>query len=289
MNDADHPQSADPTRRDVLIGVASVAAAAHVGFARAAGPAATTAITTEATGLSTGDVQVPTADRTIPAYVARPVGAGPLPVVVVVQEIFGIHEHIRDVCRRFAREGYLAIAPYLYARQGEVAGLAAIEDVLKIVRDVPDATVMADLDATVRYAGANGGDPARVGITGFCWGGRIVWLYAAHSASLKAGVAWYGRLTGDTTPLQPRFPLDLAAGLRAPVLGLYGGKDKGIPLADVERMQAALTAANSPSTIHVYPDAEHGFHADYRPSFHPEAAKDGFARALAWMRAHGVG
>jgi carboxymethylenebutenolidase len=271
-----------PSRRAVLTGVLGA------GFAIAAGPASASTVTTDAVGLDAGDVQIPTPTGPIPGYQARPAGKSNLPVVLVVQEIFGVHEHIRDVCRRLAKAGYLAIAPYLYHRQGEVQGQPSIDDVLKIVRTVPDAQVLADLDATAAFAATLGGDPARVGVTGFCWGGRIVWLYAAHSATLKAGVAWYGRLATDPTPLQPASPLDRAAALKAPVLGLYGGKDTGIPLTDVERMRAALQAAGSKSTIHIYPDAQHGFHADYRPSYDVSAAADGFARLLAWLKAHGV-
>ena len=220
-----------------------------------------------------------------------PAKDGKYPVVLVVQEIFGVHEHIKDVCRRFAKEGYLAVAPELYARQGDASKYTDWKQLYaEIVTKVPDAQVMSDLDATVAWAGKSGaGDTSRVGVTGFCWGGRIVWLYAAHSSTLKAGVAWYGRLSGEATPLQPKYPLDLAAQLKAPVLGLYGGQDQGIPLTDVEKMRAALAAARNPSEIIVYPDAGHGFNADYRPSYDAEDAKDGWRRCLGWFRKHGVG
>jgi carboxymethylenebutenolidase len=210
------------------------------------------------------------------------------PILLVVQEIFGVHEHIRDLCRRFAKSGYLAVAPELYARQGDVSKITEIKDLMPIVSSVPDAQVMSDLDATAAWAASSGGNRKRVAITGFCWGGRIVWLYAAHGTSLKAGVAWYGRIDGTRTELQPTFPIDLAGELKAPVLGLYGGLDKGIPLSDVEKMRAALAAAKSKSRIDVYPQAEHGFNADYRPSYNAAAAKDGWKKALAWFRKNGA-
>jgi carboxymethylenebutenolidase len=208
-----------------------------------------------------------------------------------VQEIFGVHEHIRDVCRRFGKEGYLAVAPALYAREGDVSTMSDINQIIsQVVSKVPDAQVMRDLDATAAWAGSEGrGDTSRLGITGFCWGGRIVWLYAEHSPDLKAGVAWYGRLVGDTDPLHPENPIDLADRLRAPVLGLYGGKDQGIPVASVERMREAVRQAGKTAELQVYPEAGHGFHADYRPSYDEPAAKDGWARCLAWFRQHGVG
>ena len=211
------------------------------------------------------------------------------PVVLVVQEIFGVHEHIKDVCRRFARLGYLAIAPELYARQGDVSKLSEIDEIRKVVSRVPDAQVMADLDATVAWVKAGGeGNIEKLGITGFCWGGRIVWLYAAHSRQLKAGVAWYGRLVGNSSELQPKHPVDVAGSLNAPVLGLYGGSDQGIPLDTVERMQTALKTANSPSHIVVYPDTPHAFFADYRPSYRKQQAEDGWNRLREWFKQHGV-
>jgi carboxymethylenebutenolidase len=210
-------------------------------------------------------------------------------VVLVVQEIFGVHEHIKDVCRRFAKQGYCALAPELYARQGDGSKYTDYRDIMSnVVSKVPDAQVMADLDATARWAGGHGGDAKRVAVTGFCWGGRIVWLYAAHSNDLKAGVAWYGRIDGTRNELQPKYPIDVAANLKAPVLGLYGGKDDGIPMTDVEKMQAALAAAKSPSKVVVFPDAPHGFNADYRPSYRPETAKEAWQQCLAWFKSHGV-
>jgi carboxymethylenebutenolidase len=220
-----------------------------------------------------------------------PAKGSAFPVVLVVQEIFGVHEHIRDLCRRFAKEGYLAIAPELYARQGDVSRMTDYKQIFaEVVSKVPDAQVMSDLDAAVAWAGKTGsGNVQRVGVTGFCWGGRITWLYAAHNPELKAGVAWYGRLAGQTTELQPKPPIDLAAELKAPVLGLYGGQDQGIPLEDVEKMRAALAAARQPSEIVVFPDAPHGFHADYRPSYREADAKDASRQCLAWLRKNGVG
>jgi carboxymethylenebutenolidase len=206
----------------------------------------------------------------------------------VIQEIFGIHEYIRDVCRRLAKAGYLAVAPDLYVRQGDVSGLTSIEEIRTIVMRVPDAQVLADLDATAAWAAKDGGDADKLGVTGFCWGGRIVWLYAAQSTALKAGVAWYGRLVHDPTELQPLAPIGVAPKLRAPVLGLYGAQDTGIPLANVEEMRKALAEAKSLSKIEVFPGAQHGFHADYRPSYHPEAAKQGWEQMLAWFAKYGV-
>jgi carboxymethylenebutenolidase len=274
------------TRREMMVTTLAV------GFAAAALPvSADTVITTRPDGLTAGEVKIPVADGEIPAYRAMPAQGGAFPVVLVVQEIFGVHEHIKDVCRRVAKQGYCAIAPELYARQGDVSKYTDYREIFaQVVSRVPDAQVMADLDAAVAWAAKSaGGDPARVGVTGFCWGGRITWLYAAHNPQLKAGVAWYGRLVGQPSELQPKYPLDVAATLRAPVLGLYGGQDQGIPLADVEKMRAALAAAKSSSEIVVYPDAPHGFHADYRPSFRASEAHDAWGRCLAWFRRHGMG
>lgn len=274
------------TRREMMMTTLAV------GFAAATLPVhAETVITTSAEGLTAGEVKISVADGEIPAYRAMPAKGGAFPVVLVVQEIFGVHEHIKDVCRRFAKEGYCAIAPEMYARQGDVSKLTDYREIFaQVVSKVPDAQVMSDLDAAVAWAAKTGsGDPARVAVTGFCWGGRITWLYAAHNPKLKAGVAWYGRLVGQPTELQPRYPIDVAAGLKAPVLGLYGEKDQGIPLEDVEKMRAALVAAKQPSEIVVFPEAPHGFHADYRPSFREAAAKDAWAQCLAWFRKNGVG
>jgi len=272
------------TRREFVI--TTLAA----GFALAVRPVSAQTISTDTQGLEAGEVKIPVSDGTIPAYRALPVSGGPFPVVLVVQEIFGVHEHIKDVCRRFAKLGYLAVAPELYARQGDVSQMAEINEIVtKVVAKVPDAQVMADLDATVSWAEKSGkGDANRLGITGFCWGGRIVWLYAAHSARLKAGVAWYGRLVGQTSDLTPKFPLDLASSLKAPVLGLYGGADSGISNETVEQMRLALQAAGSPSQIVLYPDTPHGFYADYRPSYRKEQAQDGWKQLQEWFKKYGV-
>jgi len=265
-----------------------VAGSVAAGFALATQPVcAQTMIVTDAAGLTAGMVTVPTQDGTIPAYRAAPANAANAPVVLVVQEIFGVHEHIRDVCRRLARQGYLAIAPELYVRQGDVSKIAEIPQIMPIVAKVPDAQVMSDLDACVAWAKGNGGDTARLAITGFCWGGRITWLYAAHNPGLKAGIAWYGRLVGNASDLQPRHPVDIAKDLKAPVLGLYGAADTGIPVDTVEKMRAALPAG-SKSEIILYPDAPHAFHADYRPSYREAPAKDGWQKLTAWLKANGV-
>ena len=259
------------------------------GFAAATLPIAAATITTSSDGLVAGPVEIPVADGLIPAYRAMPEGEGPFPVVLVVQEIFGVHEHIQDICRRFARLGYMAIAPEMFARQGNVSQLEDPQTIIReVVSRVPDTQVLSDLDATVIWARGAGGDTERLGITGFCWGGRIVWLYAAHSPQLKAGVAWYGRLVGDTTPLQPQFPVDVASLIDVPVLGLYGGADTGIPVSTVEEMRAALGEASA-SEIIVYPDAPHAFYADYRPSYREETAQAAWQELLRWFEQNGVG
>ena len=260
------------------------------GFALSVLPVSAATITTDTKGLDAGEVKIPVADGTIPAYQAKPEGAGPFPTVLVIQEIFGVHEHIKDVCRRFAKLGYLAVAPELYARQGDASKVTDMRKLIgDIVSKVPDKQVMSDLDATVAWCRADGkGDTAKLGITGFCWGGRIVWLYAAHNPNLKAGVAWYGRLVGDPTELQPKHPIDVAAQLNAPILGLYGEADTGIPVASIDKMKEALAAAKKPSEFVIYPDTPHAFHADYRPSYRQGPAEDGWKRLLAWFKANGV-
>jgi carboxymethylenebutenolidase len=260
------------------------------GFAMAVRPVAAETITTDTEGLEAGEVKIPVKDGEMPAYRAMPSRGDSHAVVLVVQEIFGVHEHIKDICRRLAKRGYLAIAPELYARQGDVSKLTEISEILsQVVSKVPDAQVMSDLDATAAWAKKSGkGNTAKLGVTGFCWGGRIVWLYSAHNPDLKAGVAWYGRLVGQANELQPKYPIDLAASLKAPVLGLYGGQDTGIPLESVERMRTALKEADKPSEIVVYPEAPHGFHADYRATYRQMAAEDGWRRLLEWFKQHGV-
>lgn len=262
-------------------------------FAAAALPVTAQAIKTDFAGLTAGEVTVTSGDFKMPVYRAMPEGKTNLPVVLVISEIFGVHEYIADVCRRFAKQGYLAIAPELFARQGDPNSFGTIQELQReLIAKVPDSQVMGDLDAAVAWAGAHGGNVSKLGITGFCWGGRVVWLYSAHSRQLKAGVAWYGRLVGEPNPLQPRHAVDLADRLHAPVLGLYGGKDGGIPLDTVERMKAVLAEAGSAaakgSRFVIYPEAGHAFHADYRPSYREADAKDGWNRCLAWFREHGV-
>jgi carboxymethylenebutenolidase len=259
------------------------------GFAASVQPVMAQTITTDAAGLEAGEVKIPTADGSIPAYRAMPASGTGFPVVLVVQEIFGVHEHIKDVCRRLAKMGYMAIAPEMYARQGDVSQLKSIDEIRPIVAKVPDSQVMSDLDAAVAFAKASGkANTDKLAITGFCWGGRVTWLYTAHNKGVKAGVAWYGRLVGDATELQPKHPVDIAASLNAPVLGLYGGADTGIPLDSVDKMKAACASAKKPCDIVVYPDTPHAFHADYRPSYRAEAAKDGWAKLTAHLKANGV-
>jgi carboxymethylenebutenolidase len=267
--------------------------AVGAGFAAATMPvSAQTVIKTDSAGLVAGEVTIPVGSFRVPAYRAAPQGKSAAPVVLVVSEIFGVHEYIADVARRFARAGYFAVAPELFVRQGDPGAYGEIARLIaEVVSRVPDAQVMGDLDAALDWARAQGADTTRAGITGFCWGGRITWLHAAHNPAMKAGVAWYGRLVGPTSELAPKHPVDVAGVLHAPVLGLYGGQDSGIPPDTVDRMKAAL-AAGSPaarkSAFHVYADAPHAFHADYRPSYRREAAEDGWSRCLAWFRAHGV-
>ena len=272
-------------------------AALGVGYAAAAMPImAQTAIKTSADGLKTGQTTFEVNGFKVPVFYAAPAGKTNLPVILVIQEIFGVHEYIADTARRFAKAGYLAIAPDMFARQGDASKYTEISKLMTdIVAKVPDEQVMADLDGAVKWAGANGGNLKKVGITGFCWGGRITWLYAEQSKNVKAGVAWYGRLVGTSSALTPKHPVELAAGIKAPVLGLYGGQDGGIPLTTVNQMKDALAEgaakgnkAAAASEFVVYPSAPHAFHADYRPSYRKDEAVDGFAKALQWFKTHGV-
>jgi carboxymethylenebutenolidase len=260
------------------------------GFALAVQPVSAATIVTDATGLVAGEVKIPVSDGEIPAYRAMPAAGGPFASVVVVHEIFGVHEHIKDICRRLGKAGYLAVAPALYARQGDPAKLANIPDIIRtIVAKVPDAEVASDIDATIAWVvRQKAGDARRLGITGFCWGGRQTWLYAVHNPQVKAAVAWYGPLDGSPDPRRPKTVLDAVPSLKVPVLGLYGGADQSIPAADVQKLQAELKSTGTGSEIIVYPGAPHGFNADYRPSYRPDAAKDGWRRLLAWFRQHGV-
>jgi carboxymethylenebutenolidase len=268
------------TRRK-FIATASLA----TGFALAVHPVGAKTLTTDSIGLRSGAVTIPVEDGEIPAYYAQPESGSNFPIILVIQEIFGVHEHIQDVVRRLAKLGYLAIAPELFARQGDVSKLSSIDEIRAIVAKVPDAQVLSDLDATLDWAvKSSKGDGDRVGITGFCWGGRITWLYAAYNPKVKAGVAWYGRLVGTSTTLTPKHPIDIAPVLNVPILGLYGGKDTGIPLESVENMRASLKSGQSKSEIVVYPDAPHAFFADYRPSYRETEAKDAWKRLQLWFK-----
>ena len=277
----------DLNRRDF------VRASVGSGFAAAVLPVmAQTVVKTDASGLLAGEVTIPVGDFKLPAYRAAPVGKPNAPVVLVISEIFGVHEYIADVALRLAQAGYFAIAPELFVRQGDAGSYGEISKLIsEVISKVPDAQVMADLDATVAWARGQGADTSKLAVTGFCWGGRITWLYAAHNPAVKAGVAWYGRLVGVPSALTPAHPADLAGQLKGPVLGLYGGKDDGIPLDTVDTMKAALaggSAAAKQSQLVIYPDAPHAFHADYRPSYRKAAAEDGWRRCLAWLKTRGV-
>ena len=266
-----------PRRGAIMTGLIS-------GFTLATTRVEAQAIHTDATGVEAGETTVPTNQGSLPAYFARPAGAGPFPIVLVIEEIFGVHEYIKDTCRRLAKAGYLAVAPELYARIGD---LSKMTDVSAIVRDVisktPDTQLLLDLDAAAIWAAANHGDPARLVVTGFCRGGRDTWLYAAHNSALKAAVAWYGPVGGTPSDIQPHNAADVAAELKAPLLGLYGGQDAGIPVADVRAAAAKATGAGKTVTIHVFDDAPHGFHADYRPSYRKADADTGWQEMLQWF------
>jgi carboxymethylenebutenolidase len=272
------------SRRDFLIRKLSA------GFAAAVLPISAATITTDTDGLTAGEVEIPTSDVRIPGYRAMPAEPGKsFPVVLVVQEIFGVHEHIKDLCRRLAKIGFCGVAPALFARQGDPAKIADVQKLMTdIVAKVPDAQVMSDLDATVAWAEKNSGDTARLGLTGFCWGGRVAWLYAAHSSKLKASAAWYGRLTGPTTPLQPKNPIDVVKDLKAPVIGFYGGKDTSIPQDTVQQMREALIDADKTGILNIYPDAGHGFNADYRTSYNEYAATQAWTKMLNFFHQNGV-
>ena len=286
----DHAES--PDRPPELTRRAFVRTAVGSGFAAAVLPVTAQTLKTDSTGLTVGEVSIAVGDFKMPAYRAMPAGKTMLPVVLVVSEVFGVHEHIADVARRFAKLGYLAIAPELFERQGDAQSYGEVAKLMsEVVSKASDTQVTGDLDACVAWAKANGGDTSKLGITGFCWGGRITWLYAAHNPGVKAGVAWYGRLVGAANLLQPKHPLDVAASLNGAVLGLYGGDDPGIPQDSVDAMNAALAKGNAAakkSQIVVYPGAPHAFHADYRPSYRQQPAEDGWKRCLAWFKANGV-
>ena len=259
------------------------------GFAFAVLPVSAETITTDAKGLTVGEVRVPVDGGTIPAYRAMPDAGGPSATILVVQEVFGVHEHIKDICRRLAKVGYFAVAPALYAREGDVAGMKDISQIMQVVTKVPERQVASDLDATVSWARSTGkADTSKLGIVGFCWGGRQVWLYAAHNPKLKAGVSWYGVLQRPKNAMTPDNPIDLVQNINAPILGLYGGADPAIPVAQIDALRAALKRAEKSSEIVVYPDTPHGFNADYRPSYRPQQALAGWSRMLAWFRKYGV-
>ena len=260
------------------------------GFAAAVLPVSATTITTDSKGLDVSEVQIPSGGEQMPGYRAMPADGKVHSTILVVQEIFGVHEHIRDLCRRFAKAGYFAVAPELYFRQGDVSKIENIQEIIQnVVSKVPDNQVLGDLDATVKWAASTGkANTSSLAITGFCWGGRIVWLYAAHNARLKAGAAWYGRLSGNTGPNTPKNPIDVVNDLKAPVIGFYGGQDKGIPVETVDQMRAAAKAAGKKVEINVYPNAGHGFNADYRPGYDADAAKDAWAKMLSWFKENGV-
>ena len=279
--------SRDFSRRDF------VRTSVGTGFAAAVLPVMSqTVIKTDSAGLLVGEVTIPVGDFKLPAYRAAPLGKANAPVVLLISEIFGVHEHIADVARRLAKQGYFAVAPELFVRQGDAGSYGEIAKLIsEVINKVPDAQVMGDLDATVAWAQGQGADSRKLGITGFCWGGRITWLYAAHNPAVKAGVAWYGRLQGAVTALNPAQPIDRVSQLNGPVLGLYGGQDSGIPVESVNAMKAALangSAAARKSEFVVYPDAPHAFHADYRPSYRKSAADDGWQRCMAWFKAQGL-
>ncbi len=280
--------SSQPVERRTFLAMTSCV----VGYTALTGPVNAQAIKTSAEGLTAGEVKVPSGGLEIPAYRAMPSKGSGLPVVLVIQEIFGVHEYIKDVCRRLARAGYYAIAPELYARQGDPSKYR-MNDIPKLIGEVvskvPDAQVAADLDACIAFAKASGSaDTGKLAVIGFCWGGRQVWLYCAHNPDVKAGAAFYGPLSGAPDPLHPTFPIDIASRLKVPVIGAYGAADTGIPLDSVEKMRAALKAAGNKSQIDIYANAPHGFHADYRPSYRKEAAEEAFKKALAWFKEHGA-
>ena len=260
------------------------------GFAIASNPVLAQAIKTDSQGLVAGEVKIPVADGAIPGYRAMPAKHGKFPVILVVQEIFGVHEHIQDMCRRFAKLGYYAIAPELFARQGDVSKMTDIGTILSdVVAKVPDVQVSGDLDASVAFAHASGrGDTKRLGLIGFCWGGRAAWEYANHNSKLKAAVAYYGLLDGMKSDIKPEDPVDFAANLKVPVLGLYAGSDSFIKPAVIDQMRAGIVKSGSGSEIVVFPNVNHGFNADYRPSYDKTAAQYAWKLTLAWLKDHGV-
>jgi len=270
-------------------GFMTASAAVTAGYTLAAGPVRADVIKTPADGLTVGDARIKVADGEMPGYFARPANATNPPVVLVAMEIFGLHEYIKDVTRRLAKLGALAVAPDYYFRKGaDLTKITDMKELLPIVNAKPDNELMSDLDATVAWAKSQGGDTTKLGIIGFCRGGRTVWEYAAHNGALKAGVAFYGPLVDPQNPAWPKSPTQLAPDMKAPVLGLYGGADTGIPVAQVEAMKAALAQNKKPAEFKIYPDAPHGFHADYRASYRKDAADDAWNQMQSWFRKYGV-
>ncbi len=269
-------------------GFMSASAAAAAGYSLAAGPVSAQVVTTDTNGLTAGMVNVPVAGGMMPAYRAKPAGVANPPVIIVAMEVFGLHEYIRDVCRRWAKLGALAVAPDYYYRSGDLTKITDMQQIFPIVNAKADTEMFADLDATVAWAKSDGGNTARLGVTGFCRGGRTTWMYTAHNKNVKAGVAFYGTLEGQNTAAMPKHPIDIVNDLKAPVLGLYGAADTGIPLASVDKFTKAADAAKKTIEFRVYPDAPHGFHADFRPTYRPAAASDAWQMAAAWFRKHGV-
>ena len=292
--------SAEPLPTADVIGLTKVApfsrrgfmtasAAVTAGYTLAAGPVRADVIKTDTSGLTTGDAKIKVADGEMPGYFARPAGVSNPPVVLVAMEIFGLHEYIKDVTRRLAKLGAFAVAPDYYFRKGvDLTTITDISQLLPIVNSKPDAELLSDLDSTVAWAKSEGGDTSRLGIIGFCRGGRTVWEYAAHSSTLKAGAAFYGSLVDPPNPAWPKSPTQLAGEMKAPVIGLYGEADAGIPVATVEAFKAALAADKKTAEFKIYPGAPHGFHADYRPSYRKDAAEDAWGQMQTWFRKYGV-
>jgi carboxymethylenebutenolidase len=289
MNDSDGPDRVIRTSQKYLTRRGFVVGSLVAGFALAVYPVSAGTITTDSNALVAGEIKIPVDGGDIPGYRAMPAAGGSFPTMLVVHEIFGVHEHIKDICRRLAKLGYFAVAPALFAREGDVVRMTDVQQIMQVVAKVPDRQVASDLDSTVVWAKSTGhANTQKLGIVGFCWGGCQVWLYCSHNPSLRAGVAWYGLLRRPSTELTPKSPLDLANQIDTPVLGLYGGADAAIPISQIDQMRIDLKTGGKPSEIVVYPDTPHGFNADYRPSYRPQQARDGWKRMEAWFRDHGV-
>src|SRR4030088_434381 len=292
--------SAEPIQTSDVIGLTKVApfsrrgfmtatAAVTAGYTLAAGPVRADVIKTDTDGLTAGDAKIKVADGEMPGYFARPNGVSSPPVVLVAMEIFGLHEYIKDVTRRLAKLGAFAVAPdYYFRKVNDLTKIIDMQQLLPVVNSKPDAELLSDLDATVAWAKSQGGNTTRLGIIGFCRGGRTVWEYAPHSGTLKAGVAFYGPPVDPPNPLWPKSPTDLAREMKAPVLGLYGDADTGIPVSEVDTLKASLAEASKTAEFKIYPGAPHGFHADYRPSYRKDAADDAWNQMQAWFRKYNV-